>query len=272
MAGTRTGLQALREMRDAAGVGGGKGSGIWKLWLKDGERAQFWFANDGDDIMVPLIHLVPKKGANGRSDWTKDVACAKTDYDDETYCALCEDDTIGANGKRAISPAYPRLVCLAYVTAVYHPTKNPKTDGTPWEPIEGTDGKKIFKETVNDFRLVIAKLKLQKQIEDAFAGDPADEDYGTRTPTLQDRPYQLVKSGSGQQSQETLRPGKLSAMPAEVREAIGKAPSLAEVIEAEFSDGQPRAAARTGSGQRGYDPDEVGEAAALPDEEELENF
>jgi len=257
-------------MRDRMGSGG-KGSGIWKLWLKEDERAQFWFAVDGDAAQVPLIHLVPKSG-NGKA-WTKDVACAKEDADDDTYCALCEDDTVNpSTGKRAISNAYPRLVLLAYVQYIFHPKQNVKADAQ-WEPIKGPGGT-VFKETVNDYRLLIAKPKLQKQIEEAYAGDPTSEDYLTRTPTLLDRPFQLVRSGSGQQVQETLRPGTPAEMPANVAEAVAKAPDLAAIVEAEFSDGMPRTAPRTGSGQAGgYDPEAAGVAAgSFPDEDALEAF
>lgn len=257
-------MGALREIRDRAQSN--KGSGMYKLWLKEGERATFWFMNDGEKAQVPYIHLLPVQGQNGRRDWTKDVACANAD-DDGTYCQLCEDQVQGP---------YPRLVMLTYVTDIFHPARDTKG---AWEPVKGRDGT-VYKESVNDYRLLIAKQKLQVQIEDVYDGDPEADDYTTRTKTLLDRPFQLIKSGSGAQAQELLRPGVAKEMPEAIAAALRDAPDIVAVVEAEFSDARAtKATTKPGAGRdQGYDPsripadDEFDGPEAPADDGELEAF
>lgn len=277
----KTGIDALREMRERQQAQTTNRADVpWKLWLKEGERAQLWFMTNGDEIKSPLIHLVPKKGAPGKKDWTKDVLCAKESYEDDTYCALCEDDSVyddGPNvGKKIIRGPYTRLVLLTYVQDIFHPYANPKSDGPVWTEVPSKGGPSQYRESVNDYRLLIAKQKLEAQIEEAYWGDPTSEDYSTRTPSLLDRPFILVRTGSGSDVQETLRPQNPAEMPKAIVEARAKAPDLEKIVIAEFTDRVARAGAvrnATSKSTGGYDPDAAGSASEeTPEEDALLDF
>lgn len=246
--------------------------GLWKLWLKEGDRANFWFMNDGDDILVPFIHTVPKKRKNG-SPWRKDVFCARTGYDDDTQCDLCDDDELGDDGKKAIKGPWSRLVCYVYVTKIQHAQDKP--DANPrWERLT-QNGKTVYIEHVNGPRLLIAKPNLSQQIFDYFVGDPDDDTMINREPTLLDREYQLVRTGKGNASQETLKSRAPSEMPDEVKEAIAAIEPLEAAVTKEFTDIAPRRDSgpqeRT-YGDQGYDPNRIPSASDFNDgDDELQD-
>lgn len=218
--------------------------------------------NDGEEIVVPMIHTVPKKRKDG-SPWRKDVLCARTSYDDDTYCELCASDD------EEIKGPWPRLVTYVYVTTIAHPKRDP---GKDWEQ-RVANGRTVYVETVNAPRLLIAKNKLSQQIDEYYMGDPEDESMVNRPPTLLDRPYRLSKIGEGTTAYEELRSLPAAEMPAEVREAIAQMKPLAETVEAEFSDGQPARQQRPAASGGGYDPSRIPSASDFAEgDDDLEDL
>ena len=236
------GFDHLRRQNAKTG-GGARGSGYYKMWLKPGERARFWFMLDGDEMPGPLIHLVEKKlrtpkpdGRGGtRTTWTKDVGCGKLDYDDDQPCAICDlGDAPGFKGP------FPRLVVPLYVEDVVHTAPGSTKDANgldqPWEPKGSADGP-VYIEHVNGVWLLIAKSRLTEQIEDAYnVGDPLAEGNEDRERTLLDRAWVIKKTGTGQQQSESLEGRAPSEMPEAVREAIAALPDIDDIIDKEFAD------------------------------------
>lgn len=259
-----SGLGFLQEQNKALG-GGSRGSGFRKLWLKDGETAQFYFVTDGPEMVVPLIHIKTISMPN-RKPFTVDVLCNKMSADDATPCQYCDAPPIEREGKTdAQFPGpFPRMVGYVYVSAIFHPQRDPKN---AWEPITDAAGTVKYKETVDSVFLLIASYKLQEAVKSAYAGDVTEDGYDPAKRTLKDRPYRMVRTGSGGSSQTQLIPSTNAGYPEAVTAAAADLPPLFDTIEREFTDSRDsKAAAPKGAVAPSDDDIDAGPsvATALP--------
>lgn len=220
--GVNKGLEFLREQREK--IGAGSGDRYWNLWIKPGDRAQFWFLTDGPDLAVVLMHVVDVVGRGGKS-FSKDVLCARASIEDETHCDLCETDR-----------PMLRVISYVYVTQIIHARRDPKAKNSDqWEPFRaGESGVTRFREKVNAVRLLAARRELASLISDEFNGDPLAEDYGTRKGTLLDRPFAL-KRADEEKSRESIEAGAPREMPDEVKAAMADLPPLEDTIQRQYT-------------------------------------
>jgi len=223
--GFGTGLKFLRDQQEQIG-GRGSGNRMFKLWLKNGDTAKFWFIQDHEDIAVPLVHMVERKKKNGEA-YNADVLCArKTLSDDPKTCAYCVDGERGP---------WPRYVAIVWVDIIVHPTR---PEGKSWQPIAVTGATGTFyKEEVKGYQLLIMRDKLTGQLTDYLTGDPISD---TPPPTtILDRGWRYKAMGERANKMETLTPDATPTVPDAVIQARRTAPSLEETIIAEF--GAPKA-------------------------------
>lgn len=233
------GIAFLSEQSALLSGGQNRGSGFRKLWLRDGLTAQFTFITDGMEVPVPLIHLVAKQRRGGGKTWTKDVRCLKTKADDETYCPLC-DAGFNDEGKPVYPGPWPRTIFYVFVDYIMHATKPEKSNYTVKAVSNG--GVTVWREEIGEVQLLIVKNKLNKQIEDAFLGDPMDDAFADRKPTLKDRQYRLKVTGAQSDRQEILVPGTLfEKYPENVAEVAAKLAPISETVTAELDDDLLRA-------------------------------
>lgn len=220
MSGMKKGLAALAEYQEeSARRAEERTKRINKLWLKENEMAKIYFVNDGDEVLLPMIHSLPLKTKDGR-DYKKDVLCGKqTSTDDDGKCDFCDDKIPGP---------WMRTCILVYVDTIYHKAPNEEKG---WKK-KGTAGNYFYEEVVRDTWLLIAQGKLAPQIIKEYVGDPVNP---KDTPTLLDRAFKLTRTGSGQAKVEILEGQTPAQAPDYVVEARTNPLNLEEVIKNEFS-------------------------------------
>jgi len=213
------GLEFLQEQGEK--LDGSSRSRMMRLWLRDGEASRFWFLTDGDEVQVPLIHVVGRTRRDGTTYW-KDVLCGKRSENDDNACRFCDDPAVDRG-------PWPRGCFLVYVNEYFRPVKPADKD---WEVVQNTaTGTKLYREPINNIWLLMGNIRTMPQIQKAYYGDPLDDDFDPSNPkTLLDRQYQLSRQGRDKNINEDLRARPIVDIPDVVREARENKPDLSETI------------------------------------------
>ena len=104
-----------------------------EIWFKDGDQAFMSPVATGkdDDTLLDEIYLYVYRVGN-------------------RWVSVLKDDSIDISEVPSDTRPSHKFAFWAYVHEVIHAEKRVDT----WEEVEGPAGKKMFKETVNDFRVV----------------------------------------------------------------------------------------------------------------------
>ncbi len=104
-----------------------------EVWFKDGDQAFVTVTATGepDDKYLDQIQMYTFRNGN-------------------RFANLLKDDDIDASGVPADTRASNKFAFWAYVHEIIHTSKRQDE----WEQIEGPSGKKLFKETVNDYKVI----------------------------------------------------------------------------------------------------------------------
>lgn len=229
--------RGLAYMREQAAAAGNYGPRMKKLWVSVGEVAKFWFLQEPDDIIVPLVHqmlIQPKRP--GAKPWNKDVLCLRRSLQDPAErCPRCAAGEPGP---------WPRSVTPVWVEAVIH--ASPAPAGAPaWTPVprQGLEGT-FYREDAHELYLLIMKGSLVEQVLAAYEGisDAFDETpQATSTSrTILNRPFTIKRLSIGSnKTQDTIAPlGPATAPPEVVELRTTGAPDYEAIIDAEFGEGK----------------------------------
>lgn len=222
------GLSYLRQQREAHPQR--SESTMLSFWPSPNEITQFWFLNEPDEFLIPLIHSVertrrsPKPGQ--KATYSADVLCGRHSYDEpKEQCEYCVADAKGP---------WQRAAAYIFVEKVFHKNPPPEGKGVDWKPLRraGTD-QTIWEETVNAPRFFMMKDAMAEQVEAEYLGDP---DNQTRTPTLLDRPFRVDVTGEGATRRDVLKHQDPRPMPADAVEARTSLPPLEETAVAKMGE------------------------------------
>jgi len=265
------GMTFLRQQQEKMGSSS-FGSGYKKLWLSDGDTAMFWFVTDLDEVVVPLVHGATMTSKKGKT-FNIDVLCPKPDM--ESPCPLgdrCISGELNEEGKYKYPGPFPRPVFYVWVDKIYH--SRPDPDGK-WTKVSSGNNV-LYREDVGSVYLLIAKQKMQEQIEAAWGGDPTDPSFDTRTPTLKDQQYKIRVTGQRQQRQDILSGvgERVGELPVEVTAAAASLPSLEETVVKEFGHqltdtlpGRSSAPSAQGGGRQNDDDSDIEVDDSITDED-----
>lgn len=229
MVATGMGLAALRKMQEATGSNR-YGDRKLRLWLKDGERARFWFLQDETHLPVMLVHPETRLNKKTGSTFWVDTACGRVDLDESPdLCSKCVD--------QVSKGPFPRALAPVYVVSILHPTQD---DEKTWTPVKITlpDGsiKIKYLQLVEDVWIFPMKDKEAGQLEGLLEEDPTDADVPVIK--LLDQSFVLECKGQGQAKTVILKADPKKPIPAAVVEArASMTPAVVEaIIRSELGD------------------------------------
>ncbi len=215
---------------------------MYKLWLRSGESATFWFINDASNMLEVLMHMQQRTSRTGKS-YTVDVLCTRANPEEpRDKCALCMVDDESVKGP------WSRLLTLVYVERISHLRRDKDT----WVAKQGPDGTIFYVEEVNAPRLLIAKSWIHDEIyRMAHGGGSELDDLSVGEPvSLTDRLFVLRKTGTGAQTREEISALPTRPIPEAVTAARAEfAERLEEIAVADL--GQKIAVADLGQKTRG---------------------
>tara|TARA_Y100000593_G_C4267820_1_gene315748 strand:+ start:486 stop:1163 length:678 start_codon:yes stop_codon:yes gene_type:complete len=121
---TREGFRGAREGNSVAGK---------EIWLKDGDQVFLTSAATGneEDTLLDEIYMYTFRNGTG-------------------WANVLKDDRVDTSGvPEDVRPSH-KFVFWAYVYNIIHTEKR----NDEWEEIEGPAGKRMYRETINDFRII----------------------------------------------------------------------------------------------------------------------
>lgn len=259
------GLAYLRQQREANQAARGSGDHMPSYWPNNREIYEFWFTQEPDAILGPMIHPTEGKRRDG-STYPKDVLCARFTYDEpKEKCPLC---VAGEKGP------WSRYATIVWVVKIFHktpPADLVKAQSEGWTTVKrgGTD-QLLYVEPVNAPRFFMFKDNIAEQIESAYAGDIDDND---RKPTVLDRPFRLEVTGEKQSRVDNLKPLKVEPMPKAVKDGIAAMPSVEDTLVDKLGQRKPGGQAAAFQGPPIDTFEEEGDPGPVePFDEELVSF
>lgn len=175
----RTGVERIREAlaEQAARAASGR---KWLLLRDDGESALIRFLSDMEDPRAPgglavqaKFHIERTQAQGGGIRMSDPIMCTE----DET-CNLCT--TTG-------EPSRLMTLLHVWVYHIDHAEQRQQTGrfgGEPWQPVQGMDGRSLFREVIEAPRVLRATIRLTNQIMTVYGheGSLLTKDYTlTRT-------------------------------------------------------------------------------------------
>ena len=185
----RTGSDRIREAL-AEQAARAASSRKWLMLREDGETALIRFLSDIDDARAPgglavqaKFHIERTKQPGGGIKMSDPIMC-----EEDESCNLCT--TLG-------EPS--RLMMLAWVWVYYldHAENRQATGrfgGDPWQPVQSSDGRPLFREVIEAPRVIKATSRLIHQIMAV---------YGHEVGTLLTKDYTLTRLGARNSSETT---------------------------------------------------------------------
>ncbi len=238
MAGSeQRGLAWMRTQRKDFG-GGNRGSGYKWQFGESGTQVQFFFCTEGDEVYVPLIHLEQITSPKTKRTFTVERMCGRDTADDlPDVCPRCMSGDFEG--------PWSRSILAIYTECIYHDTQVAR-DGSkhPEWPLVTTGGLQVFREDVGKIQMISARFKMEDQLDALYVSGGASDEFGEEDaatpevePTLLNRRYRWVTTGSGQQRLDILRAGQIvKEFPSEVIEARATMPDLHTIVVQDWGD------------------------------------
>ena len=221
MASYNRGMDFLKSQRDAMPSYGDR---LRKLWLKNGDTAQFYYLWDLDEAPVILTHLQQKQRKGGGKPFNIDVLCGRDSInDDPTKCQFCLQGEKGP---------YLSLVMPVWVELIIHQTKPEGNVVVKPVVIKGTETQ-LWREDVNAIWLFPMRSKLQQQLMTYIAtgGDPIDP---KPVDTILNNAFRYTVTGVDQQKLEIIEAKVDLKTPDAARDAQKNRPDIDALILNEY--------------------------------------
>ena len=128
-----SGISRIQQLRQENKYPVNNGPANRELWFKDGDQAFLSAVATGkdDDTLLDEVYLYVYRVGN-------------------RWVSVLKDESIDITEVPSDTRPSHKFAFWAYVHEVIHPIKRVDT----WEEVEGPGGRKMFKETINDFRII----------------------------------------------------------------------------------------------------------------------